>query len=157
MAGKSFDECFYDLLRALAADELASLKQYLQDSKGLISHEINDIGFKLSRIDDWQSTLQGELSRIEHKVKKYADQYGAMPFADFIDCIDSGNMADDMRSAMEGYLDKYYDLKYNLISATSIQTYWQNIDLYRKDLESRITEYIEAIDSILAEKLTGVF
>jgi len=157
MAGKSFDDCFYDLLRALSADELASLKQYLQAALGLVSHEINDVFFRLSRLDDWQSTLEGQLSRIENKVKGYATQYGAMPFADFIDCIDSGNMADDMRAMMEGWLDKYYDLKYNLISAASIQTYLQKVDLYRKDLESRIGEYIEAIDSILAEKLTGIF
>jgi len=148
-----FDDCFTDFLRALGKEELSDLKTYLQNSKGLVSHEVNEALAKVGRLDDWLVTLEGEVGRLEHKIKKYAEQYGVMPFVDFLDCVNVADMSDDLRSMVEGYIDKYFDFKYNMVNTASVKTWLEKGNLYRKELESRITEYIEVIDSVLAEKI----
>lgn len=153
----NFKECFFDFLRSMSADKLNSLKKYLQDSLGLVSSQISEVMFQISRLDDWQSTLQGEISRLEQKILSGTGEFDIMPFVDFVDCLDVGGLSTDMKSLFEGWLDRYNDFKYNLISTTSVQTYLGKVDLYRKDLESRVSEYISAIDEILAEKVTGLF
>lgn len=148
-----FDECFYDFLRAMAKDELADLKRYLQNALGWIDHDLDEIKYRISRLDDWLVTIEQEISRLEHKVEDYADRYGVMPFVDFLDCVGVGGMAEDMRSLVEGYVDKYFDFKYKLINTTSVQTYMNKLEKYTNELSSRTSEYIEVIDGIIAEKL----
>ncbi len=151
---QEFDECFYDLLRTLAIDELNDLKKYLNDSLGLLGSEINNAKWQIAKADDWLIDVNNELSRLEHSISKSVQTQGYMGFADFLDCIDGGQMGDDMRNMVAGYIDKYHDLKHNLTSALSVQTYMENISLYIGDLETRATDYISVIDDIIKEKIT---
>ena len=154
---KNFDECFYDFLRAIAVDELNVLKRQLQAARGWVDHEVNQLLSKAQRADDWLWNVTQEVDRIEHEIKKNADLYMAMSYVDFVDCLDSAIMGEDMRALVTGFLSKYEDYKYNVINTLSTQTYLEKANNYWRELNSRLTEYIEAIDYIIAEKLSGVF
>jgi len=151
---QAFAECFYDLLRTLTIDELNDLKRYLNDSLGLLDSDVTDIQWNIAKADDWLVDVNNEINRLEHTIASNVQTYGLMAFPDFLDCVDGGQMGDDMRNMVEGYVDKYQDLKYNLNSSLSVQTYMQNLSLYYGDISSRVTNYISAIDDIIKEKIT---
>jgi hypothetical protein len=126
----------------------------LNDSLGLLDSDVNNIKWNIAKADDWLIDVNNELSRLEHTVTSNIQTYGLMSFPDFLDCIDGGQMGDDMRNMVEGYIDKYQDLKYNLTSSLSVQTYMENLGGYYEDLKSRTTNYISAIDDVIKDKIT---
>lgn len=153
----TFDECFYDFLRAIAVDELNNLKREMQTARGWVDAEIARSIAKSQRADDWLWNVTSEVNRIEHEIKKNAALYMSMSYVDFIDCLDTVIMGEDMRALVTNFLSKYEDYKYNLINTLSTQTYIEKANNYWRELNSRLTDYIEAVDYVIAEKLSGVF